>query len=82
MHAQSSGMKAFITELTTESMEVCRRSCGACGYLFASGIPEVCLDHLATVTVDGEVTILYLQTARCVSVNAIEKPRIPPCFAL
>ena len=44
--------------------ETCRRSCGGHGYLLSSGIAQTVLDTMASVTYEGENTVLYLQTAR------------------
>ena len=64
LHSQSSGLKAFCSDVGVEAMELCRRSCGGHGYLLACGIPEIYADLLCSVTVEGENTVLYLQTAK------------------
>lgn len=64
LHAQSSALKAFITDMSTNLVEVCRRSCGGHGFLMASGVAQNAVAGLALVTVEGENTVLYLQTAR------------------
>ncbi|KAH3826400.1 hypothetical protein DPMN_128304 [Dreissena polymorpha] len=64
LHAQSAGLKAFLTDMATGMVEVCRRSCGGHGYLVSSGVAENMVGSLAMVTVEGENTVLYLQTAR------------------
>ena len=50
--------------MATQEVEVCRRSCGGHGFLLSSGIAENAMSSKALVTVEGENTILYLQTAR------------------
>ena len=47
-----------------ENNETCRRSCGGHGYLLTSGVANIVLDSMATVTYEGENTVLYLQTAK------------------
>ncbi|XP_060576845.1 peroxisomal acyl-coenzyme A oxidase 1-like [Ruditapes philippinarum] len=64
LHAQSSGLKAFLTDMSTAMVETCRRSCGGHGYLISSGVAENMVASLALVTIEGENTVLYLQTAR------------------
>ncbi|WAR25224.1 ACOX1-like protein [Mya arenaria] len=64
LHAQSAGLKAFLTDMSTGMVETCRRSCGGHGYLQVSGVAENMVSSLALVTIEGENTVLYLQTAR------------------
>ncbi|XP_053377016.1 peroxisomal acyl-coenzyme A oxidase 1-like [Mercenaria mercenaria] len=64
LHAQSSGLKAFLTDMSTAMVETCRRSCGGHGYLMSSGVAQNMVSTLALVTIEGENTVLYLQTAR------------------
>ncbi|KAL4226800.1 Peroxisomal acyl-coenzyme A oxidase 1 [Mactra antiquata] len=64
LHAQTSGLKAFLSDMSTSMVETCRRSCGGHGYLKSSGIAENMVSSLALVTIEGENTVLYLQTAR------------------
>ena len=64
LHIQSSGLKALCTDISTEGIEVCRRSCGGHGYMMVSGMCDLLTDQFAGVTVEGENTVLYLQVAR------------------
>jgi len=64
LHAQSSGLKAFLTDRSTYLVEICRRSCGGHGFLMSSGIAENASSGLALATIEGDNTILYLQTSR------------------
>jgi hypothetical protein len=50
--------------MSTAMVETCRRSCGGHGYLISSGVAENMVASLALVTIEGENTVLYLQTAR------------------
>ena len=68
LHSQSAGLKAYCTDLAMEGVEVCRRSCGGHGFLMASGLCSLYTDGLGSVTSEGENTVLYLQTAKCVQV--------------
>ena len=45
-------------------MEACRLACGGHGYSHASGLPKIYTHNTAGSTVEGENTVLYLQTAR------------------
>ncbi|KAF9165664.1 Peroxisomal acyl-coenzyme A oxidase 1 [Actinomortierella ambigua] len=63
-HATSSGLKALCSDLTLHAIEDTRRACGGVGYNWASGICELYTTFLQDVTVEGENTILHLQTAR------------------
>ena len=64
LHCQASCLKARATEICAEGIDVCRRSCGGHGYLKSSGMTDLLCNHLSSVTVEGENTVLYLQTAR------------------
>ncbi|ORZ10277.1 acyl-CoA dehydrogenase/oxidase [Lobosporangium transversale] len=64
VHATSSGLKALISDLATAHMEDVRRSCGGHGYAWCGGMVEVLTTTLQDVTVEGENTILHLQTSR------------------
>ena len=58
-----------MTDMSTGMIEVCRRACGGHGFLMCSGIAENMASSLAFVTIEGENTVLYLQTARYVTVE-------------
>jgi hypothetical protein len=64
LHSQACGLKAYVTDVTVEAIEICRRSCGGHGYLMASGICDLYGDALGSCTYEGENTVMYLQTAR------------------
>ena len=66
LHAQSSGLKALLSDMSTSLIEVCRRSCGGHGYLMSSGVAENMASSLVLVTIEGENTVLFLQTAKLV----------------
>lgn len=63
-HSQTSVMKALCTDLMTTLNEVMRRSCGGHGYMMLSGIAPMYINSLPLVTLEGENTVLYQQTAR------------------
>ena len=46
------------------ALQLCRMACGGHGYSRASGIPDVYVDLCPAVTVEGENTVLFLQTSR------------------
>ncbi|KAG0197322.1 Peroxisomal acyl-coenzyme A oxidase 1 [Mortierella sp. GBA30] len=64
VHATSSGLKALCSDLCTYYMEDARRSCGGHGYATCGGISDLLNTTLQDVTVEGENTILHLQTSR------------------
>ena len=59
-------MKAVICTKGSLGIETCRLACGGHGYLQASRLPELYTLKVAGITVEGESTVLLLQTARCV----------------
>ncbi|KAF9950004.1 Peroxisomal acyl-coenzyme A oxidase 1 [Mortierella alpina] len=64
VHATSTGLKALCSDLCTYYMEDARRSCGGHGYATCGGISDLLNTTLQDVTVEGENTILHLQTSR------------------
>ncbi|KAG8430228.1 hypothetical protein GDO86_018209, partial [Hymenochirus boettgeri] len=64
LHALSSGMKAYVTEICSNGVEVCRKACGGHGYSLFSGLPTMYNKVTASCTYDGENTVLLLQVAR------------------
>jgi len=64
LHATLAGMKAVCSSLAHQSIEDCRKACGGQGYLRSSGIADLALQYVGTVTAEGEQMILGLQTAR------------------
>ncbi|KAL8588491.1 hypothetical protein ACOMHN_022278 [Nucella lapillus] len=64
LHCQTSALKAFTSDHTARLLEVCRQACGGHGYLISGGISLLCSSALPLVTVEGENSVLYQQTAR------------------
>ncbi|KAG0054557.1 Peroxisomal acyl-coenzyme A oxidase 1 [Gryganskiella cystojenkinii] len=64
VHATSSGLKALTSDLATARMEDTRRACGGHGYAWSGGLVDILTTTLQDVTVEGENTILHLQTSR------------------
>ncbi|KAF9190590.1 Peroxisomal acyl-coenzyme A oxidase 1 [Haplosporangium sp. Z 767] len=64
VHATSSGLKALTSDLSTAQMEDARRACGGHGFAWCGGIVDILTTTLQDVTVEGENTILHLQTSR------------------
>jgi len=64
LHALSAGMKAFVTEQCIRSAEIARRACGGHGYSALSGLPRLITSLMATCTIEGENTVMFLQCAR------------------
>ena len=61
MHQLSCGLKALVTAEVTESIDLLRRSCGGHGYMACSNFPRLFGLATATMTYEGENTVLQLQ---------------------
>ncbi|KAM3914897.1 peroxisomal acyl-coenzyme A oxidase 2-like [Leptodactylus fuscus] len=64
LHALAAGMKALLTEICSNGVEVCRKACGGQGYSLYSGLPSLYTKVTASCTYEGENTVLHLQVAR------------------
>ena len=64
LHALSSGLKAYCTDMAALGMEQARFSCGGHGYSHASGLPKLYASSVPACTYEGENTVMKLQTAR------------------
>lgn len=64
LHSILSGCKSFFTWETLLGIEVCRQACGGHGYSEYSGIPLAFSAFSPHVTLEGDNTIMALQTAR------------------
>mmetsp|Transcript_25584 Transcript_25584/g.35156 ORF Transcript_25584/g.35156 Transcript_25584/m.35156 type:complete len:685 (-) Transcript_25584:208-2262(-) len=64
LHAESSGLKAYITQAVADGIEKCRKLCGGHGYLQSAGIAELSNNYLALCTLEGTQQVLEPQTAR------------------
>ena len=64
MHHLTSGMKAVYTQMTMDNLLVIRQSCGGAGYLQWSNLPFLIDDFSATVTYEGDNTVMAQQSAR------------------
>lgn len=64
LHATTSGLKAISTQLSVDGSAVARRACGGHGYGVFSGLPQLYLNSLRSLTVEGDNTVLCLQVAR------------------
>ena len=64
LHATLAGTKAFYTADTGIALELARMSCGGHGFSQYSGLPNLYLEFSATCTLEGENTVMALQTAR------------------
>ncbi len=64
LHALSSGLKAFCTDIASEGIEECRRTCGGQGYSVLSGLPTIYTSYVQNVTWEGDNNVMYLQMAR------------------
>ncbi|XP_069823070.1 peroxisomal acyl-coenzyme A oxidase 2 isoform X2 [Dendropsophus ebraccatus] len=64
LHALAAGVKAYVTEICSNGVEICRKACGGHGYSLYSGIPSLYTKVAASCTYEGENTVLHLQVAR------------------
>lgn len=64
LHAESSGLKALITQRVNDGIESLRKLCGGHGYSILSGLPELSANYLALATLEGTQQVLEPQTAR------------------
>ena len=63
-HATSSGLKAFCTWATLQTIETCRQACGGHGYSSYTGLAPLYNDFAVHCTWEGDNTILALQSGR------------------
>lgn len=54
----------MFTSTTARGLEVCRLACGGHGYSHFSGLPGMYQEFSAYLTLEGENSLLLLQTAR------------------
>ncbi|XP_037281886.2 acyl-CoA oxidase 1 [Rhipicephalus microplus] len=64
LHAISSGLKAFCSDMSAKGIETCRLACGGHGFLLISGLPRLYATTVAACTYEGENTVMFLQLAR------------------
>jgi len=79
-HALVSLYKVYVSHFTVQGLEECRRSCGGHGYMMLSGLPSLYMNHLPTVTYDGDNNILALQAARYL-ITLMKKPNPQGVFS-
>jgi acyl-CoA oxidase len=81
LHAQSSGLKSYCTEIAADSIETCRRAMGGHGFGGASGFTQLNNDYLSKPTVEGDNWMITQQTARYLikrMASAVENADKPP----
>ncbi|KAJ0391967.1 hypothetical protein P43SY_007526 [Pythium insidiosum] len=64
LHAVSSGMKAWIAENVSNSIETCRRMCGGHGFSNASNMGHLHNEIVGACTFEGTLDVLVQQHAR------------------
>ncbi|KAG6438863.1 hypothetical protein O3G_MSEX000283, partial [Manduca sexta] len=64
LHALACCLKAVCSKDATARVDECRHACGGHGYMQSSNLPIINNIVTATVTYEGEFTVLMLQTAR------------------
>jgi hypothetical protein len=55
-----SGLKAYFTQNTYETLNMLRESCGGAGFSAFSGLPTLQLDYAAKVSYEGDNTVMLL----------------------
>ncbi len=70
LSASSAGLKSMITNICCQGIEDLRKCCGGNGYLLSSGISQLLLEWLVSVTAEGDYIILALSTA-CSLLSAV-----------
>jgi len=83
LHAESSCLKAFITQRVNDGIEALRKLCGGHGYSQLSGLPELSANYLAIATLEGTQQVLEPQFAKYVLKLAadLESGRADPAKA-
>ncbi|KAJ0182750.1 hypothetical protein K1T71_002119 [Dendrolimus kikuchii] len=64
LHALACCLKAVSSRDAAACVEDCRQACGGHGYMTSSNLPIIKNVVTATITYEGEFTVLMLQTAR------------------
>lgn len=64
MHSLTSALKAAMTSIVCDNMEICRRACGGHGFMLAAGIPLHLCSYAPQVTYEGDFVILSIQVGR------------------
>lgn len=64
VHGIISGLKAFYTWMAVEGMETARQCCGGAGFSLHGGIAHLVQDYTPYVTLEGDNTVMALQSAR------------------
>lgn len=63
-HALTSGLKSFVTQLTIEAIEECRKCCGGHGVSRFSGLPDLFTNYIPFQIAEGDNILLAQQAAR------------------
>lgn len=61
LHALSSGLKSVTTDIASDGIETCRRTCGGHGYSALSGLPTLFASYVQNVTWEGDNNVMLLQ---------------------
>jgi acyl-CoA oxidase len=64
LHITSAALKAFCTQLSCQGIEEVRQCCGGQGYTMSSGIAGILMNHLPSITYEGDIIPMALQVAR------------------
>lgn len=75
LHAVLAGCKAFYTWETLDALNTVRMACGGHGYASYSGLTQLMTDFAPNCTLEGDNTVMALQTARYLvsCLNKIQK---------
>lgn len=58
IHHLVSGLKAYFSKNTYETINRMRESCGGAGFSLLSGLPAIMKDYAAKVTYEGDNTVM------------------------
>ncbi|XP_072026413.1 peroxisomal acyl-coenzyme A oxidase 1-like [Amphiura filiformis] len=64
LHGLASGLKSFMTYTSHGFIDQCRQSCGGHGFLLSGGLAGISSKFSASITYEGENSVMILQTAR------------------
>ncbi|KAI9290823.1 acyl-CoA oxidase [Neoconidiobolus thromboides FSU 785] len=63
-HAISTALKVYTTQISADGVEIARRTLGGHGYLASSNMPNLVNTTVASMTYEGDNSLLTQQTAR------------------
>lgn len=80
IHHLVSGLKAFFTQNTYETINTMREACGGAGFSAYSGIPYLQGDQAAKVAYEGDNTVMLQQSAKYIITNVSKNKTLSDPF--